>query len=174
MICVAASKSWVKRFLVKANAIPVAGSLKAVQLASTPGLTSPSREVWELVLRASKAWSSQDPEGMASCYEDTASLTINRGKPSTGRAELAATAASYMQAFPDLQVSVDRVLVAGDSVFWAWTLTGANTGPGGTGNRVRVSGIEVWTIGASGLVANSVGYYDADTYERQLAHGIER
>jgi len=73
-----------------------------MQLASTPGLTSPSEVVWELVLRASKAWSSQDPEGVASCYEDMASLTINRGTPSTGRKELAATAASYMQAFPDL------------------------------------------------------------------------
>jgi len=145
-----------------------------MQLASTPGLTPPSEVVWELVLRASKAWSSQDPQGVASCYEDTASLTINRGTPSTGRKELAATAASYMQAFPDLGVSVDRVLVAGDSVFWAWTLTGTNTGPDGTRNRVRVSGIEVWTMGGSGLVANSIGYYDADIYERQIAHGIER
>jgi len=145
-----------------------------MNLASSPGITSPSRAVWDLVMRASKAWSSQDPESVASCYEETASLTINRSAPSTGRTELAATAASYMQAFPDLQVSVDHVLVAGDSVFWVWTLTGTNNGPGGSGERVRVSGIEVWTMGASGLVANSIGYYDADTYERQLVHGIER
>ncbi len=129
--------------------------------------------IWDLVTRASTAWSSHDAEGMAACYEDTASLTINGGAPSTGRVELAATAASYMEAFPDLRVSVDQVLVAGDSAFWVWTLTGTNTGRGGTGNRVRVSGIEVWTIGSSGLVSNSVGYYDAATYERQLAHGIE-
>lgn len=79
---------------------------------------------------------------MAACYEETASLTINDGTPSTGRVELAATAAGYMEAFPDLRVSVDQVLVAGDAAFWVWTLTGTNTGPGGTGNRVRVSGIE--------------------------------
>lgn len=109
---------------------------------------------------------------MAACYEETASLTINEGTPSTGRAELAATARSYMDAFPDLAVSVDHVLVAGGAVFWAWTLTGANSGHGGTGHRVRVSGIEVWTIGTSGLVANSIGYYDASTYESQVAHGI--
>lgn len=144
-----------------------------MELASVPGSASPSRAIWDLVLRASKAWSSQDPEGMAACYEETASLTINGGTPSTGRVELAATAASYMEAFPDLSVSVDHVLVAGNSAFWVWTLTGTNTGPGGTGHRVRVSGIEVWTISSSGLVANSIGYYDAATYERQLAHGIE-
>jgi hypothetical protein len=74
-----------------------------MNLASSPGITSPSRAVWDLVMRASKAWST-----------------------------------------------------------------------GGSGNPVRVGGIEVWTLGASGLVANSIGYYDADTYERQLAHGIEK
>ena len=41
-----------------------------------------------------------------------------------------------------------------------------------TGNSVRVSGIEVWKIGESGLIANSTGYYDAATYEHQIAHGI--
>jgi len=99
-------------------------------------------------MRASAAWSSQDPEGVAACYEETASLTINNGVPATGRVELAAT-------------------------FWVWTLTGTNNGPGGTGNGVRVSGIEVWRIGSSGLVADSTGYYDATTYERQVAQGID-
>jgi len=145
-----------------------------MKLASAPGTTSPSKPLWELVLRASNAWSSQDPDGVASCYEEGASLTINRGTPARGRVELAATAAGYMAAFPDLQVSVDNVFVAGDSVFWIWTLTGTNSGPGGSGNRVRVSGIEVWTMGETGLVANSVGYYDAAAYERQIEHGIEQ
>ena len=143
-----------------------------MELASTPGATSPSRAIWELALRASNAWSSQDPEGVAACYEETASLTINIGTPSTGRVELAATAASYMEAFPDLRVSLDHLHVAGDSAFWVWTLSGTNTGPGGTGNAVRVSGIVVWKIGASGSVAGSTGYYDAATYEHQIAHGI--
>ncbi len=58
-------------------------------------------------------------------------------------------------------------------MFWVWTLTGTNTAPGGGGNRVRVSGIEVWTMGESGLVSKSIGYYDAATYEHQIAHGIE-
>ena len=56
--------------------------------------------IWELAMRASAAWSSQDPEGVAACYEETASLTINNGAPATGGAELAATAAGYMAAFP--------------------------------------------------------------------------
>jgi hypothetical protein len=31
----------------------------------------------------------------------------------------------------------------------------------------------VGKIGVSGLVADSTGYYDAVTYERQVAHGID-
>lgn len=153
------------------DAVPV--YVLAVDLASIPGASTPSRAVWELAMRASAAWSSQDPEGVAACYEETASLTINNGVPATGRVELAATAAGYMEAFPDLQVTIDQLHVAGDSAFWVWTLTGTNNGPGGTGNPVRVSGIEVWKIGASGLVADSTGYYDAATYERQVANGID-
>ena len=88
-------------------------------------------------MRASAAWSGQDPEGVAACYEETASLTINGGAPATGRAELAATAAGYLEAFPDLRVTLDDLRVAGDSAFWVWTLTGTNDGPGGTGSRRR-------------------------------------
>ena len=54
-----------------------------------------------------------------------------------------------------------------------WTLTGTNTGPEGTGNRVRISGREEWQINAEGLVAESKGHFDAAEYERQLAHGVD-
>jgi hypothetical protein len=42
----------------------------------------------------------QDPAGVAGWYEETAPLTISNGAPATGRVELAATAAGYMEAFP--------------------------------------------------------------------------
>jgi hypothetical protein len=43
----------------------------------------------------------------------------------------------------------------------------------GPASEGRAALNEGWTMGASGLVADSIGYYDAATYERQLAHGIE-
>ncbi len=141
-----------------------------MQLASTPGSTGPSNELWDLAMRCSLAWSSQDPEGMASCYEENGSQVINDGIPAVGRKELAAVAASYMEAFPDLHVSLDQLLVAGSSAFFVWTLTGTNTGPGGTGKKVRVSGIEVWEMGESGLISLSRGYYDASAYNAQLSN----
>ncbi|MBV8527622.1 MAG: nuclear transport factor 2 family protein [Candidatus Dormibacteraeota bacterium] len=104
-----------------------------MKLAAAPGQHRP-RSLFgkNLSLRASNAWSSRDPDGVPNCYEEDASLTVDRGTPSSGRAELVTTAAGYMAAIPDLHLSVDHVFV-GDSVFWIWTLTGTNTGSGGNG-----------------------------------------
>ena len=44
---------------------------------------------------------------------------------------------------------------------------------GGTGNAVRVSGYEEWTLAPDGLIADSQGRYDQAEYDRQLEHGVE-
>jgi hypothetical protein len=45
---------------------------------------------------------------------------------------------------------------------------GANTGPGGTGKRVRISGYELWQFDNDGLIRKSKGHFDSAEYERQL------
>ena len=55
-----------------------------------------------------------------------------------------------------------------DGVFYHWTLAGTNTGPGGAGRSVRISGFEVWKLGADGLIASSRGQFDSVDYRRQL------
>lgn len=52
------------------------------------------------------------------------------------------------------------------------TLTGTNTGPGGTGKAVRISGYEEWTFGTEGLIAESKGHFDETEYNRQLKVGF--
>jgi predicted ester cyclase len=78
-----------------------------------------------------------------------------------------------MTAFPDLEVRMDDVLVQDDRAVYHWTLAGTNTGPGGTGQRVRISGFEVWEIGVDGLIAESRGHFDSAAYQRQVKHGLE-
>jgi hypothetical protein len=77
-----------------------------------------------------------------------------------------------MVAFPDMQVLMDDLVMHGDKAEYHWTLVGTNTGPGGTGQRVRISGFEEWTIGDDGLVAESQGQYDEAEYDRQLVEGV--
>ena len=122
--------------------------------------------------RYTAAWNSQNPSSVAEFFEDGGSLQINDGALSTGRAAITATAKSFMAALPDMVLTMDEVAVQGEFVVYRWTLDGTNTGPGGTGNRVHISGYEEWTFGASGLVAKSLGHMDEAEYSRQLESGI--
>jgi hypothetical protein len=65
-------------------------------------------------------------------------------------------------------VAMDGVDVHADRSVYRWTLTGTNTGPGGTGRDVRISGYEEWTLGPDGLIAESQGRFDQAEYSRQL------
>ena len=133
-------------------------------------MTADPEQLLEFARRYTAAWCSQDPASVAEHYAPEGSLTINDGPPSVGRAAITEAARSFMIAFPDMQVLMDDVLVS-EGVEYHWTLIGTNTGPGGTGNRVRFSGFEEWTIGEDGLIAASLGHYDQAEYDRQLEHG---
>jgi hypothetical protein len=118
------------------------------------------------------AWCSQNPGNVASFFAENGSLKINQGSPSVGRAAITAAAQGFMSAFPDMVVAMDDLQPEGKSFIYRWTLTGSNTGPGGSGKRVRISGYEEWTIGANGLILQSLGHFDEAEYQRQLQNGV--
>ncbi len=126
-------------------------------------------ELTKFATRYAAAWSGQDPEALAACYAEDGSLTVNTGEPSVGRAAIAAKAREFMTAFPDMVVRMDSVSLEGNHAVFHWTWTGTNTGPGGTGRAVRISGYEEWTLGADGLIAVSKGHFDEAEYQRQVA-----
>src|SRR5216683_3603528 len=109
------------------------------------------------------AWCNQNPESVAAFFSPDASLRVNDDPAAVGRNAITQVAQSFMTAFPDLSVMMDDLLLRGD-VEYHWTLIGTNTGPGGTGRRVRVSGFERWQIGTDGLIASSQGHFDALDY----------
>ena len=114
------------------------------------------------------AWCSHDPAQVAAHYVPGGTIAVNDGEP----AGIAEVAQGFMDAFPDIQVFTDDVVVGGDGVVeFHWTFTGTNTGPGGTGKWVRISGVEQWTLGDDGLVLESKGSFDQAEYDRQLEHG---
>jgi nuclear transport factor 2 (NTF2) superfamily protein len=117
--------------------------------------------------RYAEAWCSGDPSRVAAHFAPGGTIAVNGGEP-TGAAE---TARGFMEAFPDIQVFLDDIVVKGDGAEFHWTFTGTNTGPGGTGRWVRISGFEEWTFAEDGLVASSLGHYDQDEYDRQIQEG---
>lgn len=135
-------------------------------------MTPDPAELRDFARRYAAAWCSQDPRSVAEHYSPEGSLIINDGPPSVGRAAITEAARSFMTALPDMQVVMDDLLFRNGGIEFHWTFTGTNTGPGGTGNRVRISGFEEWTIGDHGLIARSQGHYDQAEYDRQLEHGV--
>ena len=122
--------------------------------------------------RYTEAWCSMNPAQVAAHYAPEGSLAINGGPPAVGRAAITDVARSFYTALPDMQVFMRDVVADGDRLEYQWTFTGTNTGPGGTGNAVRVDGYEEWVLDDNGLIAASQGHYDAAEYARQLAHGL--
>ncbi len=120
--------------------------------------------------RYAKAWCSQNPESVAAFFAENGSLSVNDGTPAVGRAAIAEEARGFMTTFPDMIVTMDKVSRDSDGTKFHWTLTGTNTGPGGTGKRVRINGYELWRLENDGLIGNSQGHFDSAEYERQLKH----
>ena len=126
----------------------------------------------DFATRYTAAWCSGDAASVAAFYSPHGSLTINGGVPSVGTRAITDAAQGFMTAFPDLKVSMDDVVQKDSEYIYEWTLEGRNTGPGGTGKRVRISGYERWIMGDDGLISQSLGNYDAADYARQVEHGV--
>ena len=127
--------------------------------------------VRDFAVRYSAAWCSRDPAAVAQFFAPEGSLTINGGIPAVGRVAIAAEARNFMTAFPDLRVTMNKLVFRRDRVEFHWTLDGHNTGRGGAGKHVRISGFEEWKIGREGLIAESQGHFDAGEYQRQIDYG---
>lgn len=132
------------------------------------GVGAGADELLEFARRYTEAWCSQNPASVAAFFAPEGSLAVNDAAPAVGREAIAAVAHGFMTAFPDLQVLMDDVVEEGDRVLYRWTLVGTNTGPGGSGRPVRISGFEEWQFSDEGLIAESLGHFDGEAYQRQL------
>ena len=115
------------------------------------------------------AWSSQDPAAFALFYDANGSLTVNDGEAAVGRAGVEQKVRDFMTAFPDMTVRLVELRQDGDQVEFHWRWTGTETGPGGSGNAVDLTGHEKWTFNDEGFILQSLGYYDEADYERQIS-----
>ena len=130
-------------------------------------------ELNDFAERYANAWCSHNPESVAVFFAENGSLSVNDGPPAVGRIAIAEIARGFMRNFPDLTVTMDRLTIAPNRAMFHWTLAGTNTGPGGTGKCIRISGYELWGIDNDGLISYSKGHFDAAEYERQLKPGSE-
>jgi uncharacterized protein (TIGR02246 family) len=121
--------------------------------------------------RYAQAWCSQDPESVAAFFAEDGSLSVNDELPGVGSAAIAEIARGFMRDIPDMVVTMDELTRDSDGTKFHWTLTGTNTGPGGTGKRVRISGYELWQFDNARLIEESKGHFDSAEYQRRLKEG---
>ncbi len=118
------------------------------------------------------AWSSQTPANVAAHFAEDGSLKVNDGTPAVGRIAIAKVAESFMTAFPDMVLTMDSLSTTEKGIEYHWTLSGTNTGPNGTGNKMRISGVEIWQFDNQGLIKESKGSFDEEEYNLQLKDGV--
>ena len=150
----------------------MASELVREVLISFSAMTHRVPELRDFAERYTSAWCSQDPTSVAAFFSENGSLRVNDDPPAVGRAAITGVVHSFMTAFPDLLVVMEDLQVLGDGVEYHWILTGTNTGPEGTGHRVRIRGSEKWRLGGDGLISSSQGNFDATEYRRQLERGM--
>lgn len=125
----------------------------------------------EFAKKYAAAWCSQKPELVAEFFSGDGSLKVNDSPPANGREAITDVAKSFMTAFPDMIVTFDELKFKPEGAEFHWTLKGTNTGDGGTGKKVNISGYELWKFGENKLIKESIGSFDAEEYERQLNSG---
>lgn len=118
-----------------------------------------------------QAWSGIRPRFVAMYYEEDGVLQVNEGKPAEGRTQIAEVVQGFMRDLPDRVVRYDSLVSKPAGTEFHWTLIATNSGPGGTGNKVEVSGYELWQMGDNGRILRSHGHFPTAAYNRQL--GIE-
>ena len=122
------------------------------------------RQIEQLARDYTEAWCSREPARVASHYAQGGTIAINGGEP----ASIAEVAQAFIDAFPDIEVFRDALVVVNDLVEYHWTFTGTSSA---TGRAVRIWGFEDWNLDADGRIAASRGTYDEVEYERQLREG---
>ena len=120
-----------------------------------------------------QVWCSQRPNFVASFFAKDGLLVVNDGEPAIGTDAITKVAKGFMDTFPDMVVSMDSLITKLDKTRFYWTLTGTNDVPNGTGNKVKISGFEEWTLSDDGLIQESKGHFDDKEYSRQLEFGID-
>ena len=122
-----------------------------------------------LAAKYTDAWNSKVPENVAHCHVSTSKIIINRGEPSVGHEELTAMAAGFHADVPDLTLQCDGIRSAGNHVVYLWTFTGHHAE---TGNPLSITGWEEWELNEEMEITSSLGWFDAEDYDRQVQGGV--
>lgn len=152
------------------------GEWKFLNISFTVERIAEEKKKFDLAVFArsyAQAWGSRRPNFVTSYFAEDGTLRVNDGPPAKGRDAIFKVAEGFMTDLPDMIVRYDSLVKKSNGTEFHWTLIATNSGPGGTGNKVKVSGYELWQIDDSGLIKSSQGHFPSEEYKRQLEFGID-
>ena len=115
------------------------------------------------------AWTSNRPEDVAAHYAEDGRVVINDGQPIIGRAAIASDyAAPFFTDIPGSAVLLHDFRLAGSHALFTGMLVGRAKG----GGAVSLLGWEEWTLDASGLISQSLVWFNREEYERQVGGSV--
>ena len=139
--------------------------------AISPELTDLERRNLDTVQGPHASWNRGDVDGVLAYYDDDIVWTnvaleeVYRGKAAVGE-----FLARLFSALPDLEFSVQRTIVRGDSVAEQWTIRGTHLGTfmgiPATGRKLEVAGVSMLTL-RDGKFLRDDFYFDAAGMMRQ-------
>ena len=131
----------------------------------------------DFTARYTATWNGCDTAAMAELVtDDIVWADPALAQPARGVAEVQEFMRTSFRAFPDLRFSEPdppALAISGDVVLWCWSMEGTHTGtidPPGfapTGRRMRVDGVDRWTM-RDGRIAAYRAFYDMNDLARQL------
>ena len=121
--------------------------------------------IQDLINRHIDAWCAKSPSGVAGSYTHDAVFSINHGDPMIGHGDIADMVKGFCDEFPDVVLRLDNTFIAGNHAVYVWTFSGHHHE---TGKYVEFQGWEEWDLTDDCKVKSSLGWYDADDYERQM------
>ncbi len=101
---------------------------------------------------------------------------LNGLQVANGVLELEAYIQNYLNAFPNLKVTVESAVAADNKVAAFWTFEGTNTGVFGeyqpTGKKARVKGASLFTFDAEGKITREDTFYNELYLLQQLGYTL--
>ena len=122
----------------------------------------------ELGIQYENAWRRLIPEEVFSFQAKNCVTSINDGNLMISAEERLDGIIGFMEAFPNLLITMRETVEEERGTVFYWNLKGTNTGQGGTGNRIDIDGCDVWKLDNDNKITELNIYFDAEEYERQV------
>lgn len=121
--------------------------------------------------RRERAWFDRDPDALAADHAENCVVESPAHGQITTRAAIRAAYATWLEAFPDLKLRHDDVLVDGDRLAVFFTSTGTHMKPfasiPATKRRMEIHGVSVMTF-RDGSIIHEKRYYDSTGFFLQI------